>query len=49
MGVRNSVGKEEFDSAVFVVKGQYKAAAELLISQLDKRFPNSEALGVMFP
>jgi hypothetical protein len=50
--MRKSMGKEEFDIAMSVVKGQCKAAAKLLISQLEKRFPNSEimeALGVVFP
>jgi hypothetical protein len=51
-GIRNSVDREEFDSDVSAVKGQCKATAELLISQLDKRFSNSEimeALHVVFP
>jgi hypothetical protein len=51
-GMRKSVGREEFDIAVSAVKGQCKVVAEFLISQLEKRFPNSkimEALGVVFP
>jgi hypothetical protein len=50
--MRKSVGREEFDIAVSAVKGQCKVVAEFLISQLEKRFPNSkimEALGVVFP
>jgi hypothetical protein len=52
MGVRNSIGMEEFDNIVSAVKGQCKAVAEPLISQLDKRFLNleiKEALDVVFP
>ena len=51
-GVENSIGREEFDNAVSIVKGQCKVVAELLISQLDKRFPNLEikkAFNVVFP
>ena len=50
--VRKYVGREEFDIVVSAVKGQCKAIAELLISQLEKRFPKSEimeALGIVFP
>jgi hypothetical protein len=51
-GLSKSVSREEFNAAFSAVKGQCKAAAELLISQLEKRFPNSEimeALGIVFP
>jgi hypothetical protein len=51
-GLSKSVSREEFDATVSTVKGQCKAAAGLLISQLEKRFPNSEimeALGIVFP
>jgi hypothetical protein len=49
--LRNFVDRKEFDSAISALKGQCKAAAELLMSQLDKRFPNfeiMEALSVVF-
>jgi hypothetical protein len=51
-GLSKSMSREKFDAAVSAVKGQCKAAVELLISQLEKRFPNSkimEALGIVFP
>jgi hypothetical protein len=51
-GLSKSVSWEEFDVAVSVLKGQCKVAVELLISQLEKRFPNSEimeALRIVFP
>ena len=43
--------RKEFDSAVSTLKGQYKVAAKLRISQLDKRYPKfeiMEALSVVF-
>jgi hypothetical protein len=51
-GLSKSVSREEFKAIVSAVKGQCTAAVELLISQLEKRFPNSEimeALRVVFP
>jgi hypothetical protein len=50
IGVRNFVGKEDFETAVSTVKGQCRDAAKLLIVQLDKKFPNckiKEALNVV--
>lgn len=46
------VSRDDLHSVVTAVKGQCSAAAEMLISQLDRRFPNCdimEALGVVFP
>jgi hypothetical protein len=46
------VSRSDLKSVVSAVKGQCSAAAEMLISQLDRRFPNCdimEALGVVFP
>lgn len=45
------VGKDDFQDLIISVKGQCFVATELLISQLDKQFPNCEimeALGVTF-
>lgn len=47
-----SVSKDDFLAAVNSVKGQYSSAAELLIEELLKWFPNfeiMEAFGVVFP
>jgi hypothetical protein len=51
-GEKKSVSREDFCTLVSSVKGQCAAAAELLISQLKRRFPDydiMEALGVIFP
>jgi hypothetical protein len=50
-GEKKPVSREDFDAVVTSVKGQCITAADLLISQLDKRFLNyeiMEALGVVF-
>ena len=44
--------KDDLKDVVSAVKGQCSAAAEMLISQLDRRFPNfdiKDALRVVFP
>jgi hypothetical protein len=51
-GEKKSISREDFCALVSSVKGQCAAAAELLISQLERRFPDCdimEALGVIFP
>jgi hypothetical protein len=51
-GEKKSVSREDFCALVSFVKGQCAAAAELFISQLERRFPDCdimEALGVIFP
>jgi hypothetical protein len=52
IGERKPVSREGFAAVVTSVKGQCAAVAELLISQLDRRFPNCEimeALEIVFP
>jgi hypothetical protein len=49
---RKNVSMEDFAVMVSSMKEQCVAAADLFISQLDKRFPNCnimEALGIVFP
>jgi hypothetical protein len=51
-GGKKKVSKEDFAAVVSSVKEQCAATADLLISQLDRRFPNCnimEALGIVFP
>jgi hypothetical protein len=46
------VSRDDFLNAVSSIKGQCSSAAELLIQELSRRFPDSEimeALGVVFP
>jgi hypothetical protein len=52
LGEKKPVSMEDFATVVSFVKGQCIAAADLFISQLDRRFPNCdimEALGIVFP
>jgi hypothetical protein len=46
------VSRDDFLAAVSSIKGQCSSAAELLIEELSRRFPDSEimeALGIVFP
>jgi hypothetical protein len=46
------VSRHDFDTTVTSVKGQCRDAAEVLIAELDRRFPDSElmnALSIVFP
>jgi hypothetical protein len=50
-GERKPISREDFVAMVTSMKGQCAAAVELLISQLDRGFPNyeiMEALGIVF-
>jgi hypothetical protein len=46
------VSRDDFLATVSSIKGQCSSAAELLIEELSRRFPDSEimeALGIVFP
>jgi hypothetical protein len=51
-GKKLPVSRSDFDTVVTSVKGQCRDAAEVLIGELDRRFPDSElmnALSIVFP
>jgi hypothetical protein len=50
-GKKLRVSRSDFDTAVTSVKGQCRDAAEVLIAEFDRRFPDSElmnALSIVF-
>jgi hypothetical protein len=51
-GKKERVGRDGFEAVISNVKGQATSAAEMLISELSKRFPSCDlmdALGIVFP
>jgi hypothetical protein len=51
-GKKERVGRDGFEAVISSVKGQATSAAEMLISELSKRFPSCDlmdALGIVFP
>jgi hypothetical protein len=52
IGKKERVGRDGFEAVIYIVKGQATSAAEMLISELGKKFPNCglmDALGIIFP
>jgi hypothetical protein len=52
IGKKERVGRDGFEAIISSVKGQATSAAEMLISELSKRFPSCDlmdALGIIFP
>jgi hypothetical protein len=51
-GKKERVGRDSFEAIISIVKRQATSAAEMLITELGKRFPNCDlmdALGIVFP